>query len=193
MADSTAQFSGTQGQDGWFNGYHNVTANGPYNATPGGTDDFIEFGPGGDPGFTFTGTKWDWMGNVNPPWTEILADSGHPNGTNNAGAGGEQWAIRRWESDATGDLFVEAFLAAANTGGGNGTIAHVFHNGDEVGSLTVGGTDGVGLMDVFALTDVEIGDFIDIALDSNGADGADGSLFSARIFQTAQAVLSLPL
>ena len=179
IADSITEFSGTQGSNGWFNGYHNVTANGPYDA-----GDFIEFGPGGDPGFVLVGggTRWDW-GAGNPPWTTIDADDGHPNGTNNAGSGGEQWAIRRYQVEEGGDLLIDAFLAAQNTNGGNGTILHILHNGTEIGSLIVGGTDGVGLRDVFSVLGAQAGDFIDLALDSNGPDGSDGSFFSARIYR----------
>ncbi len=186
IADSAADFSGVQGQDNWFNGYHNLSANGAYDASPGGTDDFIEFGPGGDPGFTFNGTNWDWMGGaVNPPWTVVGQTLGHPN-TSAAGTFGNQWAVRRYIAEQGGDMFVEAFLAAQNVNGGDGTVLHLFHNGVELGTLSIGGTDAVGLRDVFSVPGVSPGDFIDIALDYGGNDGSDGSFFGAQVFVANQ-------
>ena len=192
VADSIADFPAPgaesapkQGTNSWQYGYHSVTSNGAYDATPGGTDDFIAFpdnqGAGTSATDFWTNSAWDWH-NGNPPWTVISAAGGHPNGTNQSD---EQWAIRRYiveDGPLGGLLEVEAFLVAQDTTGGNGTILHVFHNGSEVGTLTVGGTDGIGLMDVFSLENVAVGDFIDFALDSNGADGNDGSFFSAQLF-----------
>jgi len=200
FADSIADFpapdnittQSKQGINNWNYGYHNASVNGSYEAMPGGTDDFIAFpdnqGPGTGPSDYWTGSTWDWHAG-NPPWTQITASGGHPNGTNN---GDEHWAVRRWVAETGGTLFLESFLAKQNTNGGTGTTLLVFHNGTQMFSRTVGGTDGVGFFDVTQIDGVSPGDFIDLALTPNGADGNDGSFFSARIFGPSSVVIPEP-
>ena len=48
----------------------------------------------------------------------------------------------------------------------------IFRNGVQVDSAVIGGTDGVGVSRTVAITNVQAGDFIDIALDPTGTDGS---------------------
>lgn len=182
VADSAAEFSGNQGQDNWFYGYYNRSFD------PGGTyqvSNFVAFprndGAWGPESF-WTGVQWDWYAG-NPPWTEIGQTNVHPNGPNN---GVDHWAIRRWVSEVTGTIKVDWFLAKQNVSGGNGVTGRIFHKDIQRDSAVVAFNNGAGTNRSVTITGVQVGDTIDIALDSTGtdgsaADGADGSIMSARI------------
>ena len=188
VADSQAEFSGTQGQDGWSYGYYNTTVNG----SPTDGSSLIPFngGAGGGPwnGTTqqWTGTEWRLHFNAPGPWTSVNAVIGHPNGTNSA-PGHEHWATRRWvvEPGQSGDLVVNWTLAAQNLGS-TGTTLHVLHNGVIVDS---GVTNlAAGVSGSVVIPKAQVGDWIDLALTPVGVDGdprdfSDGSFFGATIEQ----------
>ncbi|MEZ5303896.1 MAG: PEP-CTERM sorting domain-containing protein [Verrucomicrobiales bacterium] len=174
-ANSQTEFSGTQGQDGWTYGYFNNSQSGV---------DFIPFDDS-----WYNGTVWDWPAG-NPPWTEVNANGGHPNGDNN---GDIHSAVRRYTvEDLNGGqpygIAADWWISKANTGGGNGVTGEVYHNGTLVNASTIGGTDGLGASNANFLM-VNPGDTLDFALTPQGtdlgfSDGSDGSNFGARI-QTA--------
>lgn len=177
IADSQTQFSGTQGQNGWHYGYYNKTTDtdGTYQA-----NNFTAF-----PASYWNGTIWNWPAG-DPPWTELTATGGHPNGINN---GPDHWAVRRWESDVTGTLTVNITLKKGNVGG-NGITGRIFHNGVQRYSRAITGTDTNGATTNIIIPDVIAGDFIDFAIDSLGTDsqindGFDGTIFTARVDQQA--------
>lgn len=170
VADSVVEFSGVQGQHNWFYGYYNQTTD----STPGyQPSDFVPF-PQGEgahsPSNFWTGTLWDWFAG-NPPWTELNATGGHPNGSNNSQV---HWAIRRWVCELDGELRLTLRHAKANTSCGNGTTARVLHNGTPVFTHTVAGNDGVGITAVLQITQAHAGDVLDFAIDPLGTDGAQG-------------------
>ncbi len=183
VANSVSDFSDTQGSNNWFYGYYNKTADGNgYQAA-----DFTPFprdaGPWSATSY-WSGTIWDWFAG-NPPWTEISATGGHPNGSNNTT---EHWAIRRWVSEVNGNITVHFRLAKSNLGGGNGVTGRIFHNGAEIFTRTIAFNDGGTLTNDVSILGVVAGDFIDIALDSTGVDGiandgSDGSIYTAVIDQ----------
>jgi hypothetical protein len=186
IADSIAEFSGTQGQSGWSNGYYNTTLNGPPDA--GGTD-FIPF-----PNNYYDGTGWNFPQPSDPPWTEIYNPEGHPNGGSNNAE--DHWATRRYtvEPGEAGDLFVEWSLAKDNVNGGDGTTVRILHNGVVRDAYAVEYYDSIGIHRGVVIPGAQVGDKIDIALTAEGTasffgfggdpsnDGADGSLFSAKIY-----------
>ncbi len=177
VADSVADWSadGTQGANGWTYGFYDGTAdaNGVYDAA-----DFQEFTA---PDWEWTGTAWDsTLGNV--PWTTVNQEGGHPNGDNN---GVIHYAVRRWESDVSGPVDVTMNIAAQNVNGGGGTTALLFHNGTQVLSSTVGGTDAVGTISMGSFS-VSAGDTLDLALspenvDGTFGDGSDGSFYGMQV------------
>ena len=74
---------------------------------------------------------------------------------------------------------------------------HILRNGIEVASTGVEGFDGLGFSGSLAIADAQVGDTIDIALAPQGmdaqlfgagdnSDGADGSLFSMRIYSVPE-------
>jgi hypothetical protein len=187
VAHSVDQWSatGTQGEDGWYNGYFNLTLDPDGFYEP---DDFIEFfnefGPGGgavDPaGNNWNGTIWDLLGDAAGPWTELGQVATHPNGTNSA-PGEEHWTIRRWEANQTKELAIFWHLRKQNVGCGNGVSIRLFHNDEEIHAEAVAGNDGTGKAG-YIVRSVKTGDTIDLALtptgpDGAGQDGCDGSAF----------------
>ena len=178
VADSVADWSstGTQGEKNWYYGYYNRTAD------PGGiyaSSDFTPF-PRNNVAFSsanyWTGTLWDWPPPGDPPWDTIGQTDMHPNGINNAA---EHWVIRRWASEVGGRITVNWTMAKANLAG-NGVTGHLFHNGVQMDVAAIAGTDGAGVNRSVIITNVHVGDFIDLALDPTGNlgatdDGSDGS------------------
>jgi len=173
--------SGTQGEKNWTYGYYNRTADagGVY-----AVGDFIPFPRSNvafGPANFWTGTVWDFPAG-NPPWGEIGQTGMHPNGINN---GAEHWMIRRWASEVSGALTVDWTVNKVNLNG-NGVTGRVFHNGVQMDSVTIAGNNGAGASRSLLITNVSVGDFIDIALDPNGTggttdDGSDGSAMTAII------------
>src|ERR1051326_5556238 len=81
LADSVAEFSGTQGSNNWFYGYWDKTSDSDGIYDP--TNDFVPFPR--STGITLSstnfwnGTKWDWPAG-NPPWTELTSTGGQGSG-----------------------------------------------------------------------------------------------------------------
>ena len=176
---------GEQGANGWTYGYFNVSLDGDpldedgYGYTP---DLFVDFEDEPDD-WNWTGSQWDsTLGNV--PWTEIGQGTGHPNGDNN---GDIHFAIRRWESDTSGEVQITSSLAKTNIGGGNGTSVHVYKNGELLDTITVDfdqNTADTSTIDAVLAQ----GDVIDFALSPLGVDdtfndGWDGSAWYLEITQ----------
>ena len=183
VADSIADwsFSGTQGEKNWYYGFYNRTtdAGGVY-----ATNDFTLFPRAGGAWSAnnyWDGSQYDWF-NGNPPWDQIAQTACHPNGINN---GAEHWVIRRWVSEVSGRIVIDWRLAKSNPAGG-GVTGRIFHNGNQIDTATIAGTDSVGVNRSITVTGVAVGDFIDIALDPTGvggdtSDGSDGSVMSATV------------
>jgi hypothetical protein len=184
VADSVADWStaGTQGEKNWFYGYYNKTGD---TVTPGyQSGDFTAFprgsGPHGPANF-WAGSAWDWF-NGNPPWDEIGQTVMHPNGLN---TGPDHWVIRRWVSEVGGRVTVDWTMTKASPGG-NGVTGRLLHNGVQRDVAVIAGSDTAGVARTVTLTNVQVGDFIDLALDSTGTDaaiddGADASTMTAVI------------
>ena len=58
-----------------------------------------------------------------------------------------------------------------NNSGGGGVTIRIFQNGTQRDSATVAGGDTVGVNRTVTLSNVAVGDFIDIALDPTNTDG----------------------
>lgn len=183
LADSMAQFSGVQGQDGWHWGYRNATADGKgtnYDAVT----DFIPFlNDGSEVPETnpvevnhWNGTAWDFEGN--PPWTFLAQEGTHPNGTNN---GEEHWTIRRWVVSGVGARETPARViwhTRKTNLNNDGVTGSIHFNGAQVDTVTIAGNDGTGFVRNYYLH-LKDGDFVDQILTpvglTNPTDGHDGS------------------
>ena len=185
VADSAAEFSGNQGQGGWFYGYHDVTndTSAPgYNAAL----DFTPF-PGGTSSGAWSetnhwnGSSWDFnppgAGTGNPPWTALGAISVHPN---DSVPGGEHHVVRRWVSDVSGAHTLTGSFNNVSASG-DGTTGRVYHDGVEIFSaLSNGDSQSVNLA-----VNLSVGDTIDFVVDTGPADndGSDGTNTSFLISQ----------
>ena len=186
IASSIPEFSGVQGQDGWYYGYRNVSADGSGDSYtdamfiqfPGGSDS-----PDGWDGIvqTWDGGKWDLAQNT-APWTEIGEQSTHP-----AGASPLHWAIRRWVASELTEAQPMAlrYHVRKSGSGGTGVTGAIYINGELADSVAIPGTDTTGVVRTFYAV-VQPGDKIDLVHKSVGptgdiADGADGSMLWLQV------------
>ena len=186
VADSVAEFSGTQGTDGWSYGYFNHTALGSY--TTAGFSAFAVYNAIDD--------RWQasdaQVGAANNVYLSTSRFGGHPNGVGPNAQDANIWAMRRWVSDVDGLVRMDFDLRKLNTNPAAGGITgHIFIDGVEIFSRFIATDDGVGFQSYFML-DLDVGTVIDFAIDPTGilvpgrSDGiesarADGTHFSAII------------
>src|ERR1700674_4204075 len=134
IADSVVDYSGTQGLNGWWYGYYDVSGDTVPGYDP--TNDFAQC-------TIWDGSVW-WVGDS--VWTSFARSSCHPNGAvNSPGATArEQWGVRRWVSTVTGAFQVHGHIAKENTACGDGTTAMVFLNGTNLLTRSLLAGDGTG-------------------------------------------------
>jgi len=196
MADSVAEWSatGTQGENGWFNGFFNLTLDldGIYEP-----EEFVEFtnscavdgspceegGPVNPAGNHWTGVSWDKTSAATGPWTFLGQEATHPNGVNSV-PNQEEWTIRRWVVSADAEVSVVWHLRKTNLAGA-GVSGRLFHNGLEIDFASVGGRGAAGVLQVVNV-DLEEGDTLDLAHTPVGptgdtGDGSDGSANWMRV------------
>jgi MYXO-CTERM domain-containing protein len=166
IADSFADYSGIQGQSGWYYGYFDV----------GATLDTFQ------PMTEFDGQRW-WA-DSSRYWTMIGPVGGHSNGLTTSGysLSDEQWAARRWVSSYSGLVDVNVSLAKININpASNGVMGRIFVDGSEVWSQFVGSSDNAGFAPSLQLNVVH-GTTIDFVLDPfQSNDWSDNTRFSAVI------------
>ncbi|MES2708730.1 MAG: hypothetical protein V4726_19195 [Verrucomicrobiota bacterium] len=186
IANSEADFSGVQGQDGWEYGYRDFTVTGPaLNYDPvtaftrfaggsGNPDAWIE-GLDSTQQWNAAGSKWDIVNGA--PWTELSRGATHPNGMNNAV---EHWSIRRWKAaELTAATPVDIIWSIKKTDpGGDGVTGAVFLNGKILDSRTIAGNNTTGIIRRVYLV-MKPTDVVDFALSPVGLqqahDGNDSS------------------
>lgn len=167
IADSVADFSGVQGQHGWYYGYY---------TSPFSSDTFHTM-------TQFVGGTW--YEQASTYWTELWATGGHPNSPETSGGRQpvEQWAVRRWISTVSATVHLSGQLAKAQVGG-DGVAGHILVDGKEVWTYHVDGGDTVGQaynLDV----PVHIGSTVDTAIAPGPSDYVDSSELTTTITATA--------
>ena len=124
VADSVAEFSGTQGADGWSYGYFNHTALGAYST--GGFNAFAVY----DAGLERWQASDAQVGAANNVYLTTSRLGGHPNGVGPDAQDAAIWAMRRWVSDVDGPVRLDFDLRKLNTNPASGGITgHVFVDG----------------------------------------------------------------
>ncbi len=171
LADSVADFSEEQGEDGWSYGY----------LEPAGANTFVPMGAyvdgGADPGWyaALGGTYW----------TMADADTMHPNGTITTGGrhAVEQWAVRRWDSDVSGEVRMTGHFAKLSVDGtSNGVAAYIFIDGVMSWAWYLEGWDDAGI-DFDKVLTVGEGSHVDFVIDPwEGDDRSDRSVFTAQVW-----------
>jgi hypothetical protein len=191
VADSFADWSttGTQGENGWRNGYYNYTADADHIYQAGNFTAFTNSaGPGGGAvsptGNHWTGVQWDMTAAASGPWTELGQESTHPNGTNSA-PNAEHWTIRRWTSNLSLAGAKLIWHIRKTNPSGTGVSGHLYFNGVQLDTATIAGDDAAGVTREVT-RNIAPGDIIDLALSPVGtggdrADGSDGSAFRLTI------------
>jgi len=168
--DSVADFSATQGQNGWSYGYYDGD-----NLNSFSPDDFEEL-------TVFNNNRWSLQEGNGGFWTYLWSTGGHPNGTTPIGGRQliEHWAVRRWVSDADGILSLQGLLAKpTGAHGGNGVVGHIFVDGVELFSQHISGSDGVGINYSFDIN-IHLGSIIDFAIDPYlSREAVDSTTFTA--------------
>jgi hypothetical protein len=122
-----------------------------------------------------------WQVEAGAYWTGIGSMTAHGNGTNgNTTIPIEQWAVRRWVSEANGTIQIEGHLAKTGMGG-NGVIGRIFVDGVEIWSQSIDGYDSTGI-NYQIETVVNLNSIVDFALDPRESnDYYDTTIFTAQI------------
>ena len=134
LADSVSDFSGTQGANSWYYGYYAGAL------TPATFTLFPTFDPNfaTNEGNSYDGGPGGWYLQWGPGgyWTSLWPNGGHPNGTdgNQGRAPVEQWAVRRWVSDVSGEITISGLMASLN---GSPMMVSVLVDGDLVFSQQI--------------------------------------------------------
>lgn len=171
LADSVAEFSAVQGDNGWWYGY----------LEPAGANHFVEM-----PSFVAGGADPGWYaGTGGVYWTMMDAATMHPNGLVTTGGRQpmEQWAVRRWISEVEGDVQLTGHFAKLSVDGeSNGVAAYVFVDGVMVWAWYLEGWDDAGV-DLDKVVPVAAGSSVDFVLDPwNADDRSDRSTFTAQVW-----------
>lgn len=185
VANSITDFSGVQGQGGWFYGYYNGAQN------PSG---FVQF-----PTFAAARSEWErtpsaWAGDNPGYYVTTAANFGHPH----AIAGGftqVNSAVRRWVSPIAGSVVLEGSFKKTSTffsGVQDGIIGRVFIDGTQAFTVTIPATDDA--IRTFSLpTCLAVGTVVDMAVDPGANEFSDGTEFSMTVRRTAPMVADGPL
>lgn len=173
IADTTADFSGVQGQDNWYYGYWSGTGAG---YAPGA---FTQMAPS-----AFNGSSWDPF--PNPNFTTIGASGWHPNG--GSGTGAFQSPMKRWIAENTGIITITGTwrngdtARTINAASRNGTTVRIFAEGNLVYQQKVAWTAYPGdTAYTTASFAVDVGDRIDFMLDSDGDVNDDFTVWSSTL------------
>ena len=171
IADSVAEFSGTQGDDNWRYGSYAVSldADGIYDPNTTDFRQFINL-----PNIAFLNNwnvdeeKWDLsVKTTNPQNTELRDDGAIPAGTDTSSE--VHHPVRRWESEITGGLLIHGTIDNPDPSG-DGIIARILIDGEEVYSREVNG----GSAEYAIIRQVQEDQKIDFMLDAGPAGSAAG-------------------
>jgi len=161
VARSMDQFSQTQGENGWYYGFWDITddADGVYEPS-----EFVL-------GATFEGlwrpTNWKPDPDPDFTWAYLAPWGGHPGSFPLVRA-----SIRRWVSTVEGDAIARVTHAKSDTSGGDGTRAILVVDGVLLLSRDVAGDDGVGFTEDVPIT-LEVGSTVDLLLHCITDDSID--------------------
>jgi hypothetical protein len=180
-ADSIADFSGTQGDQGWFYGIYQQGPTGglPHGYSAAAFQELDLF----DAGTQRWSASDSLVGTQNNNFLNLDEEGGHPTGLEPAPQDSIIWAVRRYVMPNTGLAQIEVDLRKKNTANtrGGGITGRVFVDGVEVYTQLVNNDDGIGFQTVLLAT-VQTGSTIDFAIDPTGINPLEGSddIFSAR-------------
>ena len=108
IANSSAEFSENQGQNGWYYGKYTAFNTAGFSQLP-----------------NFTGFVWNNPG-TNLDFPQLDANGGHPQFEDFS------WPVRRWVSDFTGDVTISGDFFDRDNSCGDGVHVRIFQNGNQV-------------------------------------------------------------
>ncbi len=164
IADSNAEFSGVQGQDGWVYGFYPPAddADGQYSV-----GDFVPL-----EATDFVGSMWTRAGDGSG--VQLRSFGGAPSGTNRSVV---EWSIRRWESEQRGNVRIEGTFAGIDRRN-NGVAGRILVDGVEIWSETVFGNASVPYS---VETILPRNANVDFVLDAVSTDNFDVARFTAVV------------
>lgn len=172
VADSVAEFSNVQGENGWYYGYFRKSGD------SGGYDPDTDFRqlPQNDP---YAGT---WSLDNTRFYTGMDADQQHGNASVSSREDIEHWAIRRWVSDVSGTFTISGMVREDKKvgRGDDGVIAQILINGEEVFSRDIAPEDQTALA-YSVLANLEVGDVVDFVMQPGVTDHYDCPFFTGTI------------
>lgn len=197
IADSAVDFSGAQGSNGWSYGWYDAAdiaiEPGSVSVDAAEFRAFDAYSP--DEGWSAARSGRRTSDGRREPDSGSSARAEaiflHPYASlaTRSGSGvtrQEQWAVRRWTSDFSGEILLSGFIAHNGVPLGNGTEAHVLVDGVSVYSRDLAPGDTTGAEFLLELS-VEPGSRIDLAVDAKGDPMADGTEFTASVTLVAPA------
>ena len=167
IADSVAEFSGTQGQANWYYGYYSGSF------TPANFALLPQFT------FPWFASQKVWLIDLAAYWTYIGPGGGHPNTRRTTPV--TQWAVRRWVSPVAGQFAISGALADTQTGPfDDGVAARIFLDGTEIFNHVINPNETSDFL-YEAFVTVTVGSTLDFAIDPLGNDSYDTTKFTIVI------------
>lgn len=186
VADSVAEFSGVQGQNGWYYGFYNRSAD------PGGV-----YGPAADfrllTGYSasdsgFPGQGGAWRATGSYPYPKVFAALQHPNMTDLGAYDG--WAIRRWVSEVDGMAKITGTVfrgPGSYYGQGDGFGYYIYVDGNLAYSRWMASTDNTVV--AYEVTrDLRAGAFVDFVAVAGSNMLSDHCGMTARVTRLALSI-----
>ena len=132
IADSAAEFSGTQEKSGWLYGYIEPRKSTEFSLMSAYSEDTWQEGDKRVVEGTWRVSEMDY-------WTMLRRTYGHPNGPDAAEGkkATELWAVRRWISSFEGKILIRGLYGDDSDYCGEGSIIQILVDGEEVFSSTV--------------------------------------------------------
>lgn len=167
LADSVADFSGTQGYKNWQYGYYSGSL------TPASFKQMTAF-------YEFAWHRAEGGGNAY--WTQLWDNGGHPNGPVSGRTLETNFAVRRWTVPAnySGKVRLYGNVWKENIGGGDGTICRIFINSQEVFTQPL--AFNVTYFTYATFQCIRPFDTIDLAIDPGANDYFDSTRFDVQIW-----------
>lgn len=161
IADSVADFGGTQGLNGWYYGYG---FEGVYFAECVYLPDSQAWSSGAGRGYPYLGA-----------WSQIPATADYN--------GFDAWAIRRWVSSVDGDIRITGAMQRGTWepyGVGDGVLAAIYVDGGYLGGVSIGNWDYT-VYNYDVTTTVHVGSTVDFITGPYGSMWGDGTYMTATI------------
>ena len=185
VADSVAQFSGTQGLDGWQYGYIDIASGLSFVPFPVYQSNYPISHPSGSPSWVIDSLPAQPPFPDNFLYTALWAIGGMDNGLVSSHVSREQFDDRRWVSDVNATVTISGFFGSVDPPSNvqDGTAALILVNG-----VTIWLNESTGYYPstpYSVLTGLTAGSIVDFIVEPRVNDFNDEHVFTATIQTTA--------